>query len=117
MPEGLSKKEQAEIKKKRHHIVEYLANFLYNQGYTLIEPIASSYYKAVNFNVPSTYDYWKARDRKLVEVSDGVIVAGMDGWAESVGVTDEVKYAKELDKPVYLLRLDWKGNVLGFYEI
>lgn len=116
MPEG-TKKDQDKIKQLRHHHVEQLATYLYNSGYTLIEPIASSYYKAVNFKVPATYEYWKARDRKLVEVSDGVIVAGMPGWSESIGVTDEIKHAKELGKPVYLLRLDWEGKVLGFYEI
>lgn len=101
-------KDKDQTKLDRHHMIQQIGTDLMNKGYTLFEPIATSHYKAINWNLPGTYEFWQARDRHLIERTDGVIVADMEGWQESVGVTDEIKYCKELGKPVYLYNSDNK---------
>jgi hypothetical protein len=93
------------IKKGRYETICKIAADLYNKGYNLIEPIASSHPTAEKHNLPTGYEFWKKRDRKMIDVSYGVIVAMMPGWKESVGVTDEVEYAKSQAKPVYYLEV------------
>ena len=106
----------AELKAERHHQVQFIGHQLYELGFILIEPIASSYHKALAFGAPGTYEYWKERDRKLVKASDALMVATLDGWEDSVGVTDEISYAQELGKPVFLITVDESMNVWRIQE-
>lgn len=102
IPEGNDKNT---VMAQRHHDVQQIGAVLIQLGYLLIEPIAMCAYKANNWALPQNYDYWKGRDRAFIDRCDGVIVANMEGWKESVGVTDEITYAKSQNKPVYLLDL------------
>lgn len=43
-----------------------------------------------------TYDTWKERCRRLIDVSDEVHVLTYPGWEDSVGVADEIAYATEI---------------------
>jgi len=90
---------------REHRYVDTIdiATKLINHGYCLLEPIAMSHHHAQRFGLPSGYDFWKTRDRKFIEITDGVIVLMLPGWKESVGVTDEIQYALSLGKPVYYL--------------
>lgn len=87
----------------RYFLVAAAAAELYRKGFNLLEPIGSGHPIATKYDLPQGYEYWMQRDRLMIERSDGVIVLTIPGWAESKGVTDEVKYAKELGKPVYYL--------------
>lgn len=89
------------IKEYRYFLVAAAAAELYQAGFNLLEPIGSGHPIAIRYDLPQGYEYWQKRDRLMIERSDGVIVLTIPGWAESVGVTDEIKYAKELGKPVY----------------
>lgn len=102
LPKDLQDLTKRLLRKRRHDEAQRLASKLIEQGYLLVEPIASCHYKNDKLGLKAEYDYWQRRDRRLVERCDGVIVLGMDGWKESVGVTDEVKYAKELGREVWL---------------
>jgi hypothetical protein len=90
----------------RYEIINYVAADLINDGYMLIEPIASCADKSNKYKLPGGYTYWQHRDRKLIERCDGVIVVKMEGWEESTGVNDELAYAGELGLPVHTLELD-----------
>lgn len=61
---------------------------------------------------PGTYDYWGPYSINLLRRCDAVIVIMMDGWLESVGVADEIKHAKEFNKPVFVC----KPNGTSFQE-
>lgn len=91
------------IKHLRYEQINKIAVLLIERGLLLIEPIASCHDKSLKYKLPTGYEYWKTRDRALIKKSDGVIVAMMDGWKESIGVTDEVEYATSLDKPILFL--------------
>lgn len=94
------------VKELRYLLITRIAAELFNQGYALVEPIGSSHPVAKQFKLPTGYEYWQARDRSMISKCDGVIVAKLPGWRESVGVTDEIHYAKEIGKPVYYLNVD-----------
>jgi hypothetical protein len=94
------------IRERRYLDVIKVATDLIHQGYTLLEPIAMSHHHAQRFGLPSGYEFWKKRDRTFIEISDGVLVCMLDGWQESIGVTDEIHYAKSLGKPVFYLNPD-----------
>lgn len=93
-----------DLKEERHEAVQKAGAELYGKGYCLYEPIASSHFKALKYSLPGTYEYWMKRDRAAIDSCVGVIVLDIEGWMESTGVTDEIAYAKELGKPVWLVR-------------
>lgn len=89
-----------ELMKQRYFAVDEVGYKLMMKGFHLIEPISSTHHKALRFKLPPEYTFWKERCRKMISVSNGVIVLTIDGWERSVGVQDEIKIAKELNKPV-----------------
>jgi predicted Rossmann-fold nucleotide-binding protein len=83
-----------------------VGHLISTQGLLIINPIEMCHNLAKRFKLPSGYEFWKNRDRKLVSLSDAVIVAMMPGWDKSIGVTDEISYALKLKKQVYYLDPD-----------
>ena len=81
-------------------ILAYLTKDL---GLLVIAPIEMCHNLGKKFDLPSGYEYWKKRDRTLIERSDGIIVGMLDGWQQSIGVTDEIAHARQLKKEVYFL--------------
>ena len=96
----------SDIMEKRYAEVSDVAAQLILAGLILIEPIAMCHHKSLKYQLPTGYEYWKTRDRTFIERSDGVIVLLIPGWKESVGVTDEIAYAKSLGKPVLGVKSD-----------
>lgn len=87
----------------RYLSVIKIATDLIKQDFTLIEPIAMSHQHAQRFGLPGTYAFWQKRDRKFIDLCDAVIVCLLEGWDQSIGVTDEIDYAETQGKPVYYL--------------
>ena len=73
---------------------------LIKEGFKLIEPIAMCHEKTMRFDLPGGYEYWKDRDRHLVDLCDGLIVLTLPGWDESIGVSDEIAWAEKQGKPI-----------------
>jgi nucleoside 2-deoxyribosyltransferase len=93
----------AYIRELRYLDVIKVATDLIRQDFTLIEPIAMSHQHAQRFGLPGTYAFWQKRDRKFIDLCDAVMVCLLDGWDQSVGMADEIEYAKSQNKPVYYL--------------
>lgn len=91
------------IQAMRYEQQGYIAAQLIKKGYHIITPIEMCHHLSLRYELPGGYDYWKKRDRELVRRTDGVIVCMMEGWSTSIGVTDEVDYAKRLGKPIKYL--------------
>lgn len=94
---------KAAIENIRHLQIQAIAAKLIHQDYILVEPIASCQFKQLHFGLKASYDYWQRRDRALIKVCDGIIIVMMDGWNKSIGVSDEIDYAKSLGKEVWFL--------------
>lgn len=80
-----------------------VAHLIKEFGSLIINPIEMCHNIAKNYDLPSGYDFWMTRDRKLISISNAVIVALMPGWEISKGVNDEIQYALSLGRPVYYL--------------
>lgn len=63
-------------------------------------PVVHWHNVAVNHDMPRGYDFWYKLDRLFLSKASGMIVITTDGWKESVGVTDEIKIAKEFKLPI-----------------
>lgn len=48
-----------------------------------------------------THEFWLDIDFKFIRISRGLIVCTMEGWKESYGIQQEIKYAETLGLPVY----------------
>lgn len=95
--------EDSMVRECRYLAVDFAAVALIRRGIRLIEPISMCHQKSLKTNLPTGYGYWQRRDRGFVELCDGIIVLKTKGWKDSIGVTDELEYAKKLGKEVIYL--------------
>jgi hypothetical protein len=89
--------------KEQQRLVAHLTKEL---GLTIINPIEMCHNMSRKYKLPSGYEFWQKRDRKFISISDGIIVAKMPGFQDSVGVRDEMNYAHSLKKYIYILEPD-----------
>jgi hypothetical protein len=58
-------------------------------------------------DLPGDWGFWCDFDKTFVERCDGgLIVLMLDGWEKSVGVTEEIQFAKELGRPVFYTTME-----------
>lgn len=93
--------EDPKIIEQRYELANKVAYQLIIKGYTMIEPISMNHVKALKYDMPKDFKFWQTRDTLLISRCDGVIVAMIDGWAESKGVVAEIEFAESLELPVY----------------
>jgi len=77
-----------------------VAGFLISQGNYVFSPITHTHPIARVCDLPGGWDYWGGYDRRMIKSCDELMVLTIDGWAESTGVTAELKIAQELGKPI-----------------
>jgi len=90
-----------EIEQQRYEAVNKFASKLYNLNFILIEPIVCGHAKK-HYGMPTDYEgYWKPLCRRYVEKCDALIILMLPDWDKSIGVKDEIEYAKSIGKQVY----------------
>ena len=89
------------VRVMRYELIVAIAADLIKEGYNLIEPIAMCHEKSDRYQLKGSYEFWQNRDRDFIRRSDGVIVVTLPGWDQSIGVIDEIAYAKALGRPVH----------------
>ncbi len=78
----------------------YVALLLSNQ-LCAWSPIAHGHaIKLASPDIPGDYEFWKAMAREQLTRSDLVHILMLPGWAKSIGVTDEINFCSEINKPV-----------------
>jgi hypothetical protein len=82
---------------------------LLRAGEFVFSPIVHSH-PLVAFDLPTEFGFWASIDREHLARCDEVAVLMLDGWAQSVGVREELRIARELGKPVRLLEVDATGS-------
>ena len=55
-------------------------------------------------DITKDWDFWERIDRSFLEWCEEVHVVCLDGWKESRGVNDEIRIAREMNKPVKLIK-------------
>lgn len=93
-------------------IAAKVAGRLIRAGVHVFSPIAHSHHISVAAEIDlRSYEIWLSLDKPLFEAAYGILVADLDGWDESYGITQELKWAREHGKPRYLVHpelLTWE---------
>ena len=90
-----------------------VAAYLFKQGELVFSPIAHSHYIAVFGNNKAHYDDWRRFDEHMIDLSDKIVVAKIDGWNKSFGISEEIKYAERTGKPVEYMEVE---NILNAHQ-
>lgn len=81
-----------------------IAGQLAKQGIIVFSPIAHSHPLAVYGGVDGLDGpFWKKFDAPFITACDSLIVAMMDGWRASEGVTHEIAEFRKAGKPILYL--------------
>ena len=92
-----------------------IAAFLIGGGVRVFCPITHSHPIAVEGKLPcATPRLWLWLDEGLMEAATGLIVAEMEGWETSVGMTHEIAaFARDAKPVLYLDQADCRRIIEG----
>jgi hypothetical protein len=77
---------------------------LMTEGLKVYSPIAHTHPLAVHGGLdPFDHSIWLPFDATMMEKSDAMIVAMMQGWESSFGIRHEIQVFVEAGKPIYFL--------------
>jgi len=85
---------------ERFDAVCRVAAIMMSRGEFVFSPIAHTHPIAVVGDLPKGFDYWQTYDHMMLDMCGGVAVLTIDGWKQSVGVADEIRYANSIGLPV-----------------
>ena len=87
---------------------------LLKRGVKVYSPIAHTHPLAIYGNVdPLDHDIWLPFDQAMMDASDALIVAEMDGWETSRGIGHEMDYFRAAGKPIHQL----PGDIFHAYRV
>jgi len=84
------------VRQKRFEKVNKVAADLIIKGEMVFSPISHTHPIAAIKDLPKDWAYWESFCRTYLECCYKIYVLMIDGWEESIGVTAEIKIAKEL---------------------
>lgn len=76
---------------------------LMKQGHIVFSPISHSHMIAKNHDLPGNWDFWRRIDVEFINWCECMGVVCLDGWKESRGVQEEIRIAREQEKPVFYI--------------
>ena len=89
-----------EIRAERFRAANRAAGKLMADGHHVFSPISHTHPIAEVCELPKGWDYWEAFDRAYLQCCHKLIVLTLDGWMDSIGVTEEIRIAQEMGVPV-----------------
>lgn len=92
-----------EVMERRFSEACEIAGKLMAAGLVIFCPTAHTHPIAVRCELPRGWYYWHKFDYEFIAASSKVVVAMMDGWIDSKGVTAEISIALQLGKVVEYL--------------
>lgn len=99
-----------EVREQRFELACRAAARLIWDGHAVFCPIAHTH-PIAKYGLPTTWDFWQAQDRKILELCEELWVLTIDGWMQSRGVEFEMQIARELGKPIRYVSLDQEMEV------
>ena len=81
-------------------INEAVACIIKAEAIVVYSPVSHWHPIALQCELPRGWEFWSRLDLEMINRCDELWVLKLDGWEESVGVTAEVKYARECGMPV-----------------
>ncbi|MCB5201672.1 DUF1937 family protein [Neorhizobium sp. T786] len=108
---------EPEVRAARAAAVLHASGKLLEAGIHVYSPIHATHAAAVEHELPKDHVFWLAFNKAFIDPAVGVVVAGIDGWTASEGVRQEITYAQQAGKPVYLLDDDGTLRAIGMQDI
>lgn len=90
----------AAVRTTRYRAACWAAATMMRAGLLVFSPIAHSH-PLTEYGLPGGWEFWRAFDERMINSCDEVRVLMLDGWQESRGISEEVKIAHRLGKPVW----------------
>ena len=85
-----------------HKAAARVAGGLLKLGVYVYAPIAHCHPIADSAQIPPRdHAIWLLHCRAMFDPCAALIIAMLDGWRESYGIGEEIKWAKEAKKPIY----------------
>jgi hypothetical protein len=92
---------EASVREYRFRRICAIAGKLMEEGNVIFCPIAMGHPIAcAHPTLPTDWEYWKLFGTEFLHASEKLIVAKMNGWESSAGVTGEIAIANEIGIPV-----------------
>lgn len=95
-----SYKANAYLRHKRYEYAMKRTVEFFLEGHAIFSPIIQSHQMSKYADMPTDFDFWRKIDFAFIDASKEVWVLKMKGWDKSQGVTEEIAYAKSLNKPI-----------------
>lgn len=89
------------VREARYHEAITAAGELMSKGYIVFSPIVHCHPIALEFNLPTSYIYWKEYCLAFTRWADAGYVLRIPGWKESAGVIADTAALVRFSKPVY----------------
>lgn len=76
-----------------------------NKGYASVSPLLMglTLIEKSKQQLPDTFEFWNKFCKEYIEICNEVWVLDLEDWQRSKGVKQEIKWAKELNKPCILV--------------
>ncbi len=91
------------VRQFRFEKINEISAKLMREGWTIYSPISHSHPIAVNHSLPTGWEFWGKMDRPFIKNCLFLIILMLPGWKQSHGVGEEIKLAKEFNKPIVYL--------------
>lgn len=72
------------------------------EGHYVFSPILMCHPIAKRVGLPLNFAYWEQFDFHLINLCDCMCVLCLPGWENSRGIKAEIKYARSIERRVYL---------------
>lgn len=94
------------LKEERYKNAMKCMACLLGKGEIVFCPIVMCHPIAVAYELPGTADFWRSFNKAFFSNCEVLGVLMLDGWRESIGVQEEIGWAKHLRMPILYYRYE-----------
>lgn len=93
-----------EVRKNRFIELTKMCGKIMKLGYVVFSPISHSHLVAEMVKMPTDWEFWKKIDLKFMDCCKILAIYAIPGWTESLGVSEEMRYARSNDIPIIIFK-------------
>jgi hypothetical protein len=95
-----------QVREERYLSVMKRSAELLNQNVYVFSPILYSHEMSKLYQMPTDAAWWWDFNRTIMDKCDGLILHAIPGWKESVGVAQEMQYAKDINLQITFMGVE-----------
>lgn len=97
--------ENPEVVEFRYKLAEHVTAVLLQQNVAVYSPIVHCHYLARAHGMPTDAEFWRRYNMRMLAPARKLIVLQLEGWESSIGVGQEIDYARIHCKPILYRKL------------